>query len=115
VEGFSKEEQLMLEDYKACLAILRHEDGRKSHLFTVFFVVQGALFGLYGLAVQSKISGSIWLAGIAISLSLLWFLVMERMRAFAANPLAGVIRPPGQFSVWLSCDVTAHGFHAEWQ
>lgn len=82
MEGFSKEEQLMLEDYKACLAILRHEDIRKSHLFTVFFVVQGALFGLYGLAVQSKISGSIWLAGIAISLSLLWFLVMERMRAF---------------------------------
>lgn len=82
MEGFSKEEQLMLEDYKACLDILRHEDGRKSHLFTVFFVIQGALFGLYGLVVQNKVSGGIWLAVIAILLSLLWFLVMERMRAF---------------------------------
>jgi hypothetical protein len=82
VEGFSKEEQLMLEDYQACLDTLRHEDGRKSHLFTIFFVIQGALFGLYGLVVQNKISGGIWIAGIAIFLSLLWFLVMERMRAF---------------------------------
>jgi hypothetical protein len=82
MEGFSKEEQLMLEDYKACLDMLRHEDGRKSQLFTVFFVIQGALFGLYGLVVQNRISGGIWLAVVAILLSLLWFLVMERMRAF---------------------------------
>jgi hypothetical protein len=75
--NFSKEEQLLLEDYKACLSILRHEDGRKSHLFTMFFVIQGALFGLYGLLIQNKSSGSIWLVVIAVFLSLLWFLVME--------------------------------------
>jgi hypothetical protein len=37
VDDFSKEERLMVIDYQACLDILRHEDGRKSHLFTIFF------------------------------------------------------------------------------
>jgi hypothetical protein len=82
VAELSRQEQLMLLDYQQCLDMLRHDDGRKSHLFTVFLTIQGALFGFYGLLIQNPKPGGIWIAGVAIVLSVLWFLVMERMRAF---------------------------------
>jgi hypothetical protein len=78
----SKKEHLMLLDYQSCLATLRHEDGRKSHLFSVFFVIQGVLFGIYGSFVDGNKSGSLWIAGIAFFLSLLWFFAMARIQAF---------------------------------
>ncbi len=78
----SKQEQLLLLDYQQCLDMLRHDDGRKSHLFTVFLTIQGVLFGFYGLLIQNPKPGGVWIAGVAIVLSMLWFLVMERMRGF---------------------------------
>jgi hypothetical protein len=82
METLSRQEQLKVVDYQQCLEMLRHEDGRKSQLFTVFLTIQGALFSLFGLLIQRPNPGGAWIAGVAIVLSALWFLVMQRMKAF---------------------------------
>jgi hypothetical protein len=80
--ALTREEELMLEDYKACLSLLFHEDGRKAHLSGTFFLIQGALFGFYSLMFTHSGVIAIVLAVIGGLFSLFWFLVMARMQAF---------------------------------
>jgi hypothetical protein len=82
MSDLSKQEQLILANYQECLSMLRHDDGRKAHLFTTFLTIQGVLFGFYSLLIQESKPGGGWIAGVAAVVSALWFLVMERMKGF---------------------------------
>ncbi len=80
--GLTRDEELMLEDYRTSLTLLCHEDNRKSHLFTIFFLVQGALFGFYGLIFTSNTPLATALVVLGMIFSVFWLLVMERMQGF---------------------------------
>ena len=54
----------------------------EKHTFFRYLTIQGALFGAFGLLVDSNRVGSAWIVSIAIFLSFMWYLVMERMKAF---------------------------------
>lgn len=82
MKELSREEQLLLADWNACIDTIHHEDGRKSHLFSIFLAMQGALFGIFGLVMNTNKSGSVWIVGVALILSIIWFFAMERMKAF---------------------------------
>ena len=75
-------EDLLLEEYKCCIELRKHEDERKASLLTTFFLIQGGLFTFYGWLVSTKRLTAIMLSVLAILFCLFWFLVMERMRAF---------------------------------
>jgi hypothetical protein len=75
-------EELLLEEYKICLELRKHEDERKASLLTTFFLIQGGLFTFYGWLVPNNKPTAIMLSVLAVLFCLFWFLVMERMRAF---------------------------------
>ena len=78
----SKQDELLLEEYKITLEMIRHEDSRKANLFSILFIIQGGFFGFYSWIVVSYRSTAIILAVFATIFSVLWFFVMERMRSF---------------------------------
>ena len=78
----SPNEELLLEDYKTSLGLLKHEDGRKASLLALFFLIQGGLFTFYGWLAPSNKPVAIMLSILAALFSVFWFLVMERLRAF---------------------------------
>ncbi len=57
MDDFSKEERLMLIDYQAYLEILRHEDGRKSHLSpmidSIIFDLDGTLWSCVDTCIEA--------------------------------------------------------------
>ena len=75
-------EDLLLEEYKTCLELRKHEDDRKASLLTTFFLIQGGLFTFYGWMMTNNKPTAIMLSILAAVFCLFWFLVMERMRAF---------------------------------
>jgi len=75
-------EDLLLEDYKTSLELYMHEGHRKANLFTMFFLIQGGLFTIFGWLFSTSRPLAIMLSILAAVFCVLWFLVMERMRAF---------------------------------
>lgn len=75
-------EELLLEDYKTSLDLLKHEDERKASLLTTFFLIQGGLFTFYGWLAPTRKPITIMLSILAALFCVFWFLVMERLRAF---------------------------------
>ena len=80
--SLTRDDELLLVDYQASLELLKHEDERKSHMFSIFFLVQGALFGYFSLATEGSPAEAAITAAIAILASIFWYFVMERMQAF---------------------------------
>jgi hypothetical protein len=75
-------ENLLLEDYKTSLDLLKHEDERKASLLTMFFLIQGGLFTFYSWIVVDNKPIALMLAVLAMVFCVFWYLVMERLRAF---------------------------------
>ena len=80
--SLTREEQLMLEDYRATLDLLKHEDERKAQLFTLFIGMNGGLVAFYVWMSDSNTAIAIGLAIAAVIFGIYWFFIMERMRAF---------------------------------
>lgn len=78
----SKKEELLLEDYKISLDLLKHEDGRKASLLTLFFLIQGGLFTFYGWIAPTNKSIAVMLTVLAMFFCVFWYLVMNRLHAF---------------------------------
>jgi hypothetical protein len=75
-------EELLIEDYRTSLELLKHEDDRKANLLTMFFLIQGGLFAFYGWIMPTSKTVAIALSILAVLFSIFWFFVMERLRAF---------------------------------
>ena len=78
--AFTKEE-LMIEDYKTSIALIRHEDSRKADLFKLFTFAQGFFFTFYNLNFNKNSILVSVICIFAILFSLYWSLVLERIRA----------------------------------
>ena len=75
-------DQLLLVDYNTAADLLKHEDNRKAHLFSSFFLILSGMLGFYSLVETHHLFVDVVVLGIALFLCALWFLVMSRMQAF---------------------------------
>jgi hypothetical protein len=75
-------EELLLEEYKTCLELRKHEDGRKANLHSTFFLIEGGLFAFYNWLGPNERPTAILLSILAVLFCLFWLLMMQRMRIF---------------------------------
>lgn len=74
--------KLQIVDYQASLQLLCHEDQRKSHLFNLFFLINGALLAFYyRIFNQSENIASI-ITVVALIFSVVWYFIIQRMEDF---------------------------------
>jgi hypothetical protein len=87
VKELSKSE-LLLEDYKATLEMLKHEDSRRDSIFKTFLFVNAGYFAIIAfLAGRANFGARVWQVIIASALLILlnvaFIFVLERLRVFA--------------------------------
>lgn len=80
--------QLLLEDYKATLDMLKHEDSRRDSIFKTFLFVNAGYFAIIAfLAGRTSVGDRVWQVNAAsallILLNIAFIFLLERLRVFA--------------------------------